>query len=422
MFKKFFRSSLFKASGIYTLTSVLNSAIPFLLLPILTRYLTPEDYGIVSMFGLLVSIVGVFTGVNIHGAVQREYFNKEEVNFKEYVGNCIIILIVTTVFSAILMYAFHIVIEKSSGVPFHLFWIVILVSFYQFVILSLTVIYQSQMKALKYSIFQIGLTIINVFLSIVLVVVFKWGYSGRIYAQLFSYLLLGNLALIILLTKYSEIRINFIYIKKALSFGLPLVPHALGGMLITLAGRLIINTNLGLEQVGIYTVGIQIGSIINILTDSFNKAYVPWLFDKLNKNDYSIKIKIVKLTYIYFLAIILFSSLFGLFSPTILYYLVGKDFQKASTIIIWIALGYAFNGMYYMVTNYIFYIYKTQYLTIITFIVGLINIFLTIFLVKTYGILGAAISFVIANVIKFLMTFILAKKAYKMPWSLKNLF
>ena len=63
------KSSLFQSAFIYTLTRAINSAIPFFLMPVLTRYLTPVDYGIVAMFGVLLSFVASFTGLSIHGAI-----------------------------------------------------------------------------------------------------------------------------------------------------------------------------------------------------------------------------------------------------------------------------------------------------------------------------------------------------------------
>lgn len=371
------------------------------------------------MFGTLVSITSVFVGVNIHGAIQREYFNKENIDFKQYIGNCLIILVSAAIATLTILYTFRTTIEKFIGVPENLYWIAIVISFYSFAIASLTTIYQAQMDAFRYSLFQIGLTLINVSMSILLVVCFKLNYMGRIYAQLTAYFIIGNVALLILILKYSKIKVNFSYIKKALSFGLPLVPHALGGMLITMTGRVIVNTKLGIDQTGIYTVATQIGSIIGILATSFNYAYVPWLYDKLNKKDQSTNLRIVKLTYIYFIIIIISGLALGIISPVILKILVGREFQNAASIIIWIALGNSFSGMYYMVTNYIFYSYKTYLLTIITLIVGLLNIGLTYYLVSIHNLAGAAQSFMISNALSFLVTWIVSSRVYSMPWSLK---
>ena len=51
----------------------------------------------------------------------------------------------------------------------------------------------------------------------------------------------------------------------------------------------------GNRTTGVYTVGYQIGMIINLLTTSLNQAYIPWLYSKLKIDVTSIKRKIVKL-------------------------------------------------------------------------------------------------------------------------------
>ena len=106
MLTKLTKNSLFQNTGIYTLTSIINAAIPFLLLPVLTRYLTPEDYGIVSMLALLVSLASPFIGININGAISRQYYNREEVDLWSYVFNGFLILITNTIIVGLVFYIF----------------------------------------------------------------------------------------------------------------------------------------------------------------------------------------------------------------------------------------------------------------------------------------------------------------------------
>ncbi len=50
--------SLIKSSGIYTLSSFISAAVPFILIPVLTRVLSPEDYGVLSMFSIVLALIG----------------------------------------------------------------------------------------------------------------------------------------------------------------------------------------------------------------------------------------------------------------------------------------------------------------------------------------------------------------------------
>jgi len=409
-------SSLFKASGIYTLSSIINAAIPFLLLPLLTRYLSPEEYGIVSMYTLLLSITSVFTGLSVHGAINRAYFDERINNHKEYVWNSLIILFISSSFTFLLYNLLANYISKFTGVPISWIWTVVLVSFFQFVINCLLAIYQAQLLASKYSKIQIGQSLVNALLTILFVIILLLGWKGRLLAQILSVFFFGIMAFFILYKHYTEKKINLYYIKHALKFGVPLIPHTIGGMLMTLTDRFIINNLLGLEKVGVYMVGLQLGMVLALITESFNKAYAPWLFEKLNQNNEDIKRKIVKFTYIYFFGIIFMACLLFFILKILFPIFVGEKFFKAEKVILWILLGNAFNGMYFMVVNYIFYTYKSHILAFVTFIVGLMNVPITFLFVKFYEELGAAQSFMIVNMLMFLFTWILSAKVYPMNW------
>jgi O-antigen/teichoic acid export membrane protein len=60
MIQKIRQSVLFKNTFIYTLLQLVNSGIPFLLLPVLTRYLTPEDYGMIATYNTFVGVLSIF--------------------------------------------------------------------------------------------------------------------------------------------------------------------------------------------------------------------------------------------------------------------------------------------------------------------------------------------------------------------------
>lgn len=421
MINKIMKTSLFQNTGIYTITSVINSAIPFFLLPILTRYLTPEDYGRVTMFSLLISLVAPFIGLSVNGSITRQYFNREKTDMWSYVFNCIIILVTSTLVVAIVFFLISESIAKLVFFPARFLWTILVFSSSQFIVTIILSLWQVQQKAFSYGIFNNIKSLLDAILSILFVVTMGLGWKGRIYGQLGTMVVFSIIAMIILI-KNSWIKVSFNkkYIYNALMFGVPLIPHALSFSIIEMIDRFFITKIVGLEATGIYSVGYQIGSVINILTISFNNAYVPWLYERLKQNNYSTKIKIVKFTYIYFLGIILIALVLGIASPYFLRFFLGESFKESSAFVIWIAMGYAFNGMYLMVVNYIFYAQKTKYLAMITFGTALINIVLSYLLIKAFGALGAAQATTIVFAIKFVLVWLYSAKVQKMPWNLKK--
>lgn len=86
--KKKFSSGLLRSASIYTTGNVINASIPFLLMPVLTRYLSPEDYGYTAMFALLTSLLAPFMGVNAKSSLALTYY-KKEFEFPSYVMACL---------------------------------------------------------------------------------------------------------------------------------------------------------------------------------------------------------------------------------------------------------------------------------------------------------------------------------------------
>ena len=82
-------------SFIYLFSNILNATIPFLLLPILTRVLDPEGYGMVTMFTMLVTVLGVFVGLSVNGAVGVRYYQLSPQSLKDYVASTLLILFVS---------------------------------------------------------------------------------------------------------------------------------------------------------------------------------------------------------------------------------------------------------------------------------------------------------------------------------------
>lgn len=65
------------AVSVYFLGSVISGATGFLLLPVLTRYLLPEDYGLIATYSVISEILVVFIGINAFGLIVRKFYEKD---------------------------------------------------------------------------------------------------------------------------------------------------------------------------------------------------------------------------------------------------------------------------------------------------------------------------------------------------------
>jgi len=420
-FSNIVNHKLFKNSFVYTGSNVIRNAIPFFLLPVLTRYLTPTDYGVVATFQVLLAITIVFVSLNMHGAVAVNFFKIEKQELKVYLGNAVCISFVSSLLTFCVISAVKTPLSHLVKFPENWLLIIVIVALFQSVFTLTLTLWQVEQKPLPYGIFQISQTILNVTLSLIFVVALNWRWQGRLLGIIIVSIIFGFISLFIIYKrKYIRFSFNKVYIKDALLFGIPLIPHALGGWIMTSIDRVFINSMVNVAATGIYTVGYQVGMIIGLLAVSFNQAWSPFLFEKLKENNIGTKIRIVKFTYLYNVGIIVLALTLSIVAPWFLKFFVSKDFHCAYKYVFWIALGYAANGMYFMVVNYIFYVKKTYILAWITFSSAGINVVLNYFFIKANGAIGAAQATTVTFFISFILTWILSARVYKMPWRVWN--
>lgn len=418
--KKLKANSFIVGTSIYLASNILNGIIPFILLPILTRYLAPAEYGEVAMFQTLAGALGAFVGSELVGAAVRKYYdsNISRKELAKFIGSCIQLVAICSTFVLIVLFIFQNQLsEWLSLKPIYIMLSVFTASSSAIVSIRLSQ-WQVRKKALSFGILQISQSLINMLLSLLLVIVMLKGAEGRINAQIITAFVFLFLSLFLLykdhLLKIFVWRID--YIKEALNFGIPLIPHAAGGFLLMTVDRFVINREIGLAEAGIYMVAIQLTAAISIVFDAINKAYVPWLFEKLKQNDFQQKVKIVKFTYAWFGLILIGAFLSFYIGPYLVVLIAGKEYTEAGNVIGWLALGQGFQGMYLMVTNYIFYSKKTGLLSIATLSSGLINIILLFILIRLLGLEGASIAFAISMGVRFLLTWYISHKRHPMPW------
>ena len=419
MLKRVINSSLLSGSAVYLFSNILAAAIPFALLPILTRYLTPAEYGQVAIFQTLLIGLGAFVGLSVQGAAGRKFYDTHlsKLELKYFIGNCFLVLLVTTGLVFLSAVVFRRALSDWLAIETQWLLVSVVVSSATFVVAMRMGQWQVRKQAKRYGTFQVSQSLINMFLSLLLVVYFLQGATGRIWVLSMVPLVYAVIALFFL---YRDELLGFAwrpgYLREILAFGVPLIPHSAGLFLLSSVDRFVINDKLGLAQVGIYMVAVQLVSAMGLVFDAINNAYVPWLFERLKRDQIEEKKQIVRWTYAYCIALLGVVALAFVIGPPLLILIAGEKYSAASGVIGWLALGQAFNGMYLMVTNYIFYSKRTGLLSLSTITAGLINVGLLLLLISLMGLKGAAIAFASSMAIKFLLTWFVANLRHPMPW------
>lgn len=402
---------------VYAATNALVGLVPIALLPMLTRHLTPGEYGIVAMYTVFVQMMGVISGLSVHGAVGMRYFDRSELDFPRFVGTCVIILGVSSSTMLLLVAIASPVLENLVGIPARWLLVAVAASAFAFLAQIRLVIWQSAKQAVPFAGLRTGQAVLDIGLSLLFVLSLGLAWQGRTGAMALALVVVGTVALLSLVRGgWVSLAFDRAYARSALSFGLPLVPHAIGAFLISTMDRFMITNLLDVASTGIYMVAVQIGLAVLLVTDAVNRAVSPWIIESLKQADARRDRMIVRLSYAYFALLLVGGVVGGLIAPHLLAVLVGEEFRAAAPIAIYLMLGQAVGGIYLVMTNYIFYAGRTAGLALITLGSGIINIAVSYLLLTTYGLEGAAQSFLIAQVVLCAGAWWLAAKSRPMPW------
>ena len=410
---------VFKHFSIYSGAGFLNRAIPLLLLPILTRYLSPEDYGLLATFTAALSLLNILIGMGGTDAITRGYFdrNKEGFSFSQYLFNVLLVNLGAFIIVMLAVVGFQTYLVEKFSIPAHDLLLLPVLGLWMTVYMIPCKLFVFRQAPASYAGLETARTLSEIVLSILFVVFLKMNWQGRVGGLLISQFLFFLLGIFLIGKLYRwDPTYHWDYVKRILSFGAPVVFHSLGFTLIVTMDRFFLNRLVGLSAVGIYSVGSSLAAVLAFGIGAFNLAWSPMLYQKLENADDAAKNKLVAVTYSYFAGICVLAVLLIVTGPWALKVLAGPAFHGAAQVVPWLAMGYAVHGMYTMVVDYIFYQRKTYLLSLVAVLTVIVSVVFNMVLIPLNGAVGAAQAVFFTFFSRFLLVWYFSNKVYPMPW------
>ncbi|MCJ8152363.1 oligosaccharide flippase family protein [Chryseobacterium sp. SSA4.19] len=411
--KAVFSNKLLSNSVIYTLISFINKGFPFFLLPILTRSLSTHDYGEYALFRATTSLLLPFIGFNLSEYVMKNYFTKDEYPLSKKISislmvNIVVCILVFSIFSLIngdMVYDFVHIHKKY-------FLIATVITLCTSVNNIERNLLRSENNTKLYSILVIGQTL-SFFIGVMaLFFLHKIELDLLIYVELSTFLLFVLVSIVLLTKKY---RATFYYDKKLLKlaflFCLPLVTNSLFAYIFSLSDRFIMANELDTKSVGVYNATVQLVSILQILAVSFNTAWTPFVYSKLEQKINPTKLKKVQLaaaTTFLLVCIVFYIGLSYSFEL-----IVSKKYAEGIPLLKWLILGNFFQLLYWLNSTILIYHKQNWYLAIFSFSSMVLSLGLNLLFLQKYGIEFASIVFLISWIVIALMTFVKSEMILK---------
>lgn len=407
---------------IYACAFAVAGATPFVLLPILTRLLSPTQFGEVTAFLMLTAIVANAAGLSVHGLVSVRYFKVEREELRRLVSAALLLVLAAHVAVLVAVLVLHgplvRLFELSAGSS-ALAVVAALALSLNLVFLAL---FQSSDRPLHY----LGARLIQGAVELGLCLALLWLFVPDAGARTLSY----ALALVASAAFGSAwawrqghlgpATLSRERLRALLAFGAPMLPHVAAGTAITYLDRMVVSSLLGAQSLGLYMAAMQVGMVMIALVEPLNKALAPWLFRQLAHDDEAVRRMIVRRTYGLFVALVLAGVLLATLAWVLFDRLVGTAYVAARPLVPWMVAGFVLQGMYYAVVNYLFFAERTGRLSVTSGTTAIVGLGVSYLLTSHWGLLGAGMSFAINNALLLVLVWVVAAAAVPMPWRLRR--
>ncbi len=414
MSKKFGRNSM-----IYTVTTVFQKGVAFFLIPVYSVYIDPKEYGIISLVLAMVAILTVFFTLSFDAAIVRFYYDykKDFEELKKKISTLLICLLA----NATLAFSFFLLVG-----PFFIKIFLPNIDFYPYIFLGLLILFaqpfyllvlgfcQTIENAKAFSIISIGYFLTHLTLTLTLVVLFEFGGVGILIATVVSSFLFSIIGLFYL-RSFFKFAIDFTFIKEALKYSLPLIPHSMAGQLAVTVDRFLINGYLDAKATGLYYMGFQLSYPVDVISNSFNRAFVPNFFNNIEDKEGRIQIK--ESASIFFATCLLGAFGLSIWGPEIFKLLIDKAYLESLNLLPIISFSFVATVIYYIHTCILFYKKEKVYLvTVCTISANLINLILNIIFIPRFGLYGAAYATLSSQLVLAGMAVLVSKRIDKINW------
>ena len=412
-------SNFIKNGGIFLSFSIFNRAIPFLLLPILTAYIDPYGYGIIAVMAIITSLAMPVIGICSDSVLFQLYFKLDKVSKINFINDAYKIVLINTLIISIISIPFSSLILTFLGLPLKWFEISIFCASAGMITTLTTQIFLLKKKAFNYGLFMTLNALVNGGLAILMVVVYELSWQGRAYSLLISAIFMAVIAILMNIKEKDVELSSFKFTNQAgtiYSLGTALIPSAIGGWAIAMTDRIFLTGITSLEIVGIYAVGVMIAQTVDIFLNALARACHPMLAKYGDSEDPSTKIIIVQGVYLFIFISALVVSALTVIAPIIINVMVNERFHEAIEVILWISLGYAFTNIGGLFLSLLLMIKKNILTIYISSATVIFSVIAAYFLIKEYGMIGAAIANCLSGFLNLTMLFIVLNYYNPLPW------
>jgi len=365
--------------------------INFLLLPLYTRVLSPDEYGVLALLIACEAFLKVVFRWGLDVSLLRlHYDHQDEEERRTLAGTVMVILLVANGIVLAVLAGFAGPISRAivGGSGYALAFALVAVNLFLSTFLFLPFVrLRVQQKAARFATLTFFRSLAVVIARLVLVVGFGLGVLGIVLADVI--VSAGMLVVFIpLLREMIAFRYSNAAATQVLAFGLPRVPQGLMHQGMAISDRFFLGLYLPLADIGLYMIATSIASLTKLYSVSFNTAWMPFAYDSMERTDAP---RLYARMGSYSFAVLMFVAIgVSTLAESLIALMTPAEYHASTTLVPLLAAGIVAQAAAAFMSTALNVAKKAAVLPVTTAISAAVTIAGHLLLIPRFGVMGAA--------------------------------
>ena len=416
------QQSFIKGSAILIASNMIIKGINFLLLPLYTKYLTPEMLGISDSISNFTAILFPLLVMGLDSAFSAFYFDKHDENHHHKVMNTIRITMLIASLVPVLMAAaskpFALLLFGDS--EYYMLVVVSLISVsFNLWHLPFSLLARMRNRMALFALVNTSASIAMIFLNVLFLTGMHLGAYSLILSTACVQLLQFVMYRVLMKERLDSKAYDRDLLKRMMTFSLPLIPNALATWVLALSDRYIILHYCGTNEVGLYGIAARFAAAVSLVANGIYMAYTTYAYGKKGDADDRQNYSRILNAFVY--AIMGICVTISLFAREVIDIMTDSSYADTAVLIAPILFGQLLYGINTLVGYAITFEKKSKYILLITTSGAVMNVILNFAFVPNNGALAASYTTLASYILMVVLTYYYAQKTFPVEYQTMKL-
>lgn len=391
----------------FTVCQFLQRGISFITVPIFTRLLTTEEYGICNIYFAWFDVFILFTSLKLPYEGLNNGLIRYEDDKDSYTSSIMGLISVLTLSAGGVFFLLHKWIDRATGLSSFIMLLMFIQLMFNPPLMLWTNRERFDFRYRKPVAVTAVSTVLNLFVTVVAVISTSYKAEARIIGTVSVQTLFGVIFAVLLFAR-GKTFFKKEYWSFALRFNLPLIFYYVSQIILNQSDRIMINYYQGSGKAAVYSVAYSAATLMLLVLSSINGSFNPWMYKKLKAGKYRDVGQTASIV-----CLLVGGATFAVsaLAPDLIRILATEEYMEAIWIIAPVSASVYFIFLYMVFANVEMYYGENNGISVISIICSALNIVLNMIFIPMFGYFAAGWTTLVSYMVLTLLHFVLMKRA-----------